>query len=73
MVDLRVSHERMTLFIHDSACGSMQLKDCLKLSRPLNVCTDNKETPRQSTEDYAFSDLETIKSGLNSGVQVAII
>lgn len=68
-----VSHERMTLFIHDSACGSMSLKDCLKLSRPLNVCTDNKEIPRQSTEDYAFRDLDTIKSGLNSGVQVAII
>jgi len=68
-----VSHERMYLFLHTSAYGSLPLNQTIKLTRPVDKTSFGPEDSRKSMEDYQLPDRDAVEDGLPSGMKLIII
>lgn len=69
-----VSHERLYLFVHDSAYGSAPLNKLVKLVKPKDLKVGvGADIPRQSMEDYQMVEREDLDKKLPSGVKLITI
>ena len=68
-----VAHERLYLFVHTSAYGSLPLNQTVKLTRPSNKTSLNDDDPRQSMEDYHLPDRAEVESELPAGMKLIVI
>jgi CRISPR-associated protein Csd2 len=66
-----VSHERMYLFVHTSAYGSLPLNQTIKLTRPLDKTSSTPDDARKSMDDYHLPERNEIE--LPAGMRLIII
>jgi CRISPR-associated protein Csd2 len=69
-----VSHERLYLFIHESAYGSAPLNKLVKLVKPMDLKPETgPDIPRQSMDDYQLIEPEDLDGKLPAGVKLVVI
>lgn len=69
-----MAHERLYLFIHESAYGSAPLNKLAQLVKPKDLKPGTpSDTPRQSIEDYHLVEREELDGKLPPGVKLVII